>query len=147
MIYKSSTDGNTPTTPTNSSYDFLTNSLSSLDGWSTSSDSLSGIIYMSSGTFTSNADPTEVEWSTPVRITGVDGQAGKDGADIDFAYCLTNVSELSQTPSKNDLYYDNEHFNYQSKMESGVVGIFNIGILYLALWNLLIVELFSNNFK
>jgi hypothetical protein len=33
------------------------------------------------------------EWSDPVPISGIDGQPGKDGVDIEFIYQLTKTEE------------------------------------------------------
>jgi hypothetical protein len=36
-------------------------------------------------------DGTYGEWSTPVRITGANGDDGADGADIEFIYTRNNT--------------------------------------------------------
>ena len=40
-------------------------------------------------------------WSTPIRISGADGKAGKDGSDIEFIYKLTSGAEPSTPVSVN----------------------------------------------
>ena len=43
-------------------------------------------------------DGTYGEWSTPVRITGANGEDGADGADIEFIYTRNNTGVVPQAP-------------------------------------------------
>lgn len=112
MIYTSN-DGTTPDTPTGGSYNFTDGSFNCPSGWNTNDTNLSGIVWVSSTVFESNGNQEEQKWSSPVRLTGADGQAGKDGADIDFAYCSTSTTnniyppiDMEEDSDSNDTYYD-----------------------------------------
>ena len=60
------------------------------DGWSDTDLSSTGkITWISSGVF--GYDGKNVSWTTPVRITGKDGQNGRDGQSIEFIYALSDT--------------------------------------------------------
>jgi hypothetical protein len=44
---------------------------------------------------------TDMNWSTPIQISGADGEAGKDGSDIEYVYYRNNTGSTPSTPSYN----------------------------------------------
>ena len=61
---------------------------------------------MSSRTFWSDDNLTDVEWSTPIRITGDDGKAGTDGNSIEFIYYQTNDPDEDNVPAPDNIKED-----------------------------------------
>ena len=108
MVYRSGKSDTeqvlfTPTKPIGGGYDFSTNKVTLPNGWYSSDcddkgKPLEAPIFMSSRTFSSDENLTEPEWSTPIRITGDDGQAGTDGNSVEFIYYLTNDSDKNNVP-------------------------------------------------
>lgn len=93
----------TPTKPIGGGYDFNTNEVILPNGWYSSDCDdkgrpLEAPIYMSSRTFSTDENLTETQWSTPIRITGNDGQAGTDGNSLEFIYYLTNDPDKNNVP-------------------------------------------------
>lgn len=80
--YKVKQDGQTITTPTNPDS----------EGWSTNMPT-SGVIYMTQKLSNATA------WSTPIQITGKDGEPGKDGSDIQYAYYRNNSTTCGSKPT------------------------------------------------
>ena len=44
---------------------------------------------------------TDTNWSTPIQISGTDGEPGKDGSDIEYVYYRNNTGNIPSTPSYN----------------------------------------------
>lgn len=88
FLYK--LDTSTPSKPTYTNYPFVTTS----SGWQTQAPSgvdSTHFIYMSYALLNPNTN-TFGSWSTPIRISGANGETGKDGSDIEFIYCRTSVN-------------------------------------------------------
>ena len=93
--YKVKQDGQTIVTPKNPDS----------EGWSTNMPT-SGVIYMTQKLSNATA------WSTPIQITGKDGDPGKDGSDIEYVYYRCNTTtfntkptgNITATPPKNDTW-------------------------------------------
>lgn len=83
FIYKN--DSSQPSTPSGSSYPPT--------GWSTtaSTPTTGNYTYMSQRTISFNSSNTQItgSWTTPIRITGDDGEAGTDGTSVEFIYHRT----------------------------------------------------------
>lgn len=68
-------------------WDIENNILTLPEGWSTE-DELVAPVWMSIGTF-SSLNPTNPQWTVPVKITGEKGNNGADSNNGEFIYCLT----------------------------------------------------------
>lgn len=79
----------TPTTPTGGSWDPDNNVFTPPTGWYTTDSNLVGTIWMSWAQFLPTGSINGV-WAPPVRLTGEDGENGKDGKSIEFIYCTSN---------------------------------------------------------
>ena len=97
IAYKSTKTIDRPDTPVGGSWDYATNTVTYPEGWSGNDSNPNGYVWMSTATFSSKGTMV-VPWSTPVRLTGADGQDGADGSNIEFVYKLTVTSLV--TPSK-----------------------------------------------
>lgn len=69
---------------------------------------LSGAIWMSVGMI--NAENALSSWSTPMKISGQNGQPGQDGAEFMFSYTIdgeysSNILQLENTEGKNIIYF------------------------------------------
>ena len=78
------------------------------DGWSntpTNPDVNNGIYTWMSQCYVTPASPDDNygEWSTPVRITGGNGEDGADGTDIEFVYTRTITTDQVPTPATNQI--------------------------------------------
>lgn len=102
-IYKTS-EWN-PGMPKGGSWDVSTDEITAPDGWSLSSE-LSYPIWNSWGKFLAE-NPNAPTWSSPIRISGVDGKSGEDGESEEFIYKQTKTSlQVPSTPeSKNESGY------------------------------------------
>lgn len=76
-----------PSKPIGGSWDVLTNEITMPSGWSTS-DEIEKPVWMSTGEFFSD-NPDEPKWSSPIVISGEDGDNGADGVSMEFIYRLT----------------------------------------------------------
>lgn len=99
-----------PNRPEGGKYNFITNELEfdenetdlALQGWYRN-DNLEGVIYMSSRTFTTSESSTDKEWTTPVRISGDQGEPGQDGNSIEFIFNLKqNEPDVTYLDSPNE---------------------------------------------
>ena len=83
-------DYNTPSTPTD---DFVPPT-----GWSVNitPPGANQRIYLSTRRIVDNQ--LVGEWSDPVPISGIDGQPGEDGVDIEFIYKLTKTEDAPDKP-------------------------------------------------
>lgn len=82
--------------------DILTN-----QGWSTDIDGLTEDQYTWMTTAESKAGIIISNWTTPIRITGMDGQPGLDGTDVQFAYKLSNSNTIAPDWNKEAMQIDN----------------------------------------
>lgn len=96
IAYKSTKTIQRPDTPVGGSWDYDTNTITYPEGWSGSDSNPNGYVWMSTATFSSKGTIV-VPWSTPVRLTGVDGHDGADGSIIEFVYKLTITSLVTPT--------------------------------------------------
>lgn len=96
IAYKSTKTIQRPDTPVGGSWDYDTNTITYPEGWSGSDSNPNGYVWMSTATFSSKGTIV-VPWSTPVRLTGADGQDGADGSNIEFVYKLTVTSLVTPT--------------------------------------------------
>lgn len=87
-----------PDTPVGGGLDVTTNTIIYPEGWSGYINSTTSSIWMSVAIVNGNGQITGT-WSTPIRITGVDGQPGKDGKTIEYIYKLTTTSESPTKPT------------------------------------------------
>ena len=76
------------------------------DGWAntpTNPDVNNGIYTWMSQCYVTPGNPNDNygTWSTPVRITGGNGEDGADGTDIEFVYTRTNTTAQVPTPATN----------------------------------------------
>ena len=78
-----------PVTPTGGSWDIITNTITYPTGWS-ESPALDGVVWMSETTFYANGSSDE--WSTPIRVTGKDGENGVDGSTYQYIYTRTKTT-------------------------------------------------------
>ena len=76
-----------PKTPTGGSLNVATGEITLPKGWSRT-DSVAPPVWMSTGMFNTLL-PDNPEWSTPIKISGKDGENGADGTDIEFIYKRT----------------------------------------------------------
>lgn len=97
FVFKTSDEK--PDKPSGGSWDFDSNTITYPIGWEPSQDNLVGIIWMSFGTFSQDGS-LEDDWSEPIRISGANGENGKDGTTIEFIYKLTKND--FETPTKPD---------------------------------------------
>lgn len=86
-----------PETPVGGSWNVDDNTLLLPMGWDLSPNGMSGTIWMSTNTFSSDTGKLISAWSTPVRISGKDGKAGADADNIEFIYRLTQTSLKAPT--------------------------------------------------
>lgn len=100
-----------PVTPTGGSWDVITNTITYPTGWS-ESPAIDGIVWMSETTF--YADGSSDEWSTPIRVTGKDGENGVDGSTYQYIYTRTKTTtDRPTTPVSSQVdevpqgWYDN----------------------------------------
>lgn len=100
-----------PVTPTGGSWDIITNTITYPTGWS-ESPALDGIVWMSETTFYANGSSDE--WSTPIRVTGKDGENGVDGSTYQYIYTRTKTTtDRPTTPVSSQVdevpqgWYDN----------------------------------------
>lgn len=97
FVFKSSEI--TPSKPVGGSWNSDTNVFTPPTGWYTTDQNMVGTIWMSWAVF-QTAGTIQVEWSTPVRITGENGKDGQDGKSIEFIYKVSNrVPNSSDKPS------------------------------------------------
>lgn len=96
IAYKSTKTIQRPDTPVGGSWDYDTNTITYPEGWSGSDSNPNGYVWMSTATFSSKGTIV-VPWSTPVRLTGADGNDGADGSNIEFVYKLTITSLVTPT--------------------------------------------------
>lgn len=102
FVFKSTaneTDPNaTPNSPIGGSWDMTTDILQLPEGWTTN-DELDAPVWLSYGVFgVKNGESTLIqEWSTPVRISGIDGIDGKDGNGYTYIYSRTEDSDTAPT--------------------------------------------------
>lgn len=89
-----------PTRPSGGSWNVATNVFTPPIGWYTTEEDLVGTIWMSWGIFTTEGTIKD-SWADPIRLTGADGQNGKDGKDVEFIYKTSNraPSELDRPSS------------------------------------------------
>lgn len=92
-----------PTRPSGGSWNVTTNVFTPPIGWYTTEEDLVGTIWMSWGIFTTEGTIKD-SWADPIRLTGADGQNGKDGKDVEFIYKTSNraPSELDRPTSVNE---------------------------------------------
>lgn len=96
-----------PATPTGGHWNSVDNIFTPPRYWSRN-DELGGYVWMSSGVFRADTGQISGTWSTPFRVTGLDGSDGSDGTNTEFIFRLSNV-ELSapdDTPPNNPLVSD-----------------------------------------
>ena len=100
-----------PVTPTGGSWDIITNTITYPTGWS-ESPALDGVVWMSETTFYANGSSDE--WSTPIRVTGKDGENGVDGSTYQYIYTRTKTTtDRPTTPVSSQVdevpqgWYDN----------------------------------------
>ena len=107
IVYKNTETDETPETPQGGVWNVKTDEFIIDDeehpltgGWSdTDIDEEGKITWISSGIL--HEDDYKVQgqepvWSEPHRITGADGEKGKDGTNIQFIYCLYNINDMRQ---------------------------------------------------
>ena len=100
IVYTSTEDEIPPSKPVGGVYWFETGSFECPDGWYVNDDNLNGIKWMSTKVFMSNNQNNS--WSTPIRISGKDGENGRDGDTIEFVYKLgDDIKKIPQKPENN----------------------------------------------
>lgn len=100
IVYTSTEDETPPNKPVGGFYWFETGTFDCPEGWYINDDNLSGIKWMSTKVFMSNNQNNQ--WSTPVRISGKDGENGRDGDSIEFVYKLgDDIKNIPQKPENN----------------------------------------------
>lgn len=100
IVYTSTEDEIPPSKPVGGVYWFKTGSFECPDGWYVNDDNLNGIKWMSTKVFISNNQNNS--WSTPIRISGKDGENGRDGDTIEFVYKLgDDIKKIPQKPENN----------------------------------------------
>ena len=100
IVYTSTEDEIPPSKPVGGVYWFETGSFECPDGWYVNDDNLNGIKWMSTKVFMSNNQNNS--WSTPIRISGKDGENGRDGDTIEFVYKLgDDIKKMPQKPENN----------------------------------------------
>ena len=107
-IFKSTgTSLNRPDTPTGGKWNSVDNVFTAPTGWSRN-DELEGYVWMSSGIFRADTGQLSGTWSTPFRVTGLEGPDGSDGVNTEFIFRLSNVelSAPNDTPPNNPLVPD-----------------------------------------
>lgn len=98
----------TPSTPLGGYWDMDTNVVIPPDGWSNTTEGLNVPIWMSTGLFGSDGR-LQGNWSTPIKVTGDNGEPGTDGLNLQFIYKLTansNVKPPTPTGYPKDDYND-----------------------------------------
>lgn len=95
LIFTSSNQ--TPDTPIGGFWDMDRNIIVPPDNWWNSTDGLVPPIWMSNGLFGSDGK-LRGNWSTPIRISGENGEPGVDGVNIQFIYKLTANEEIKPDP-------------------------------------------------
>lgn len=113
FAFTSTTDGSRPATPQGGSVDFDTNIITYPENWG-DSNNLSGIVWMSQRDFYADGTKDTV-WTTPIRITGEQGEPGTDGSSIEFIYRLCQ-SDLDI----DDIITDFDQ--YKNKDKSEIIG-------------------------
>ena len=100
IVYTSTEDETPPNRPVGGFYWFETGTFDCPDGWYVNDDNLSGVKWMSTKVFMSNNQNNP--WSTPIRISGKDGENGRDGDTIEFIYKLgDDVNKIPKKPENN----------------------------------------------
>lgn len=97
--YRPTEENPIPGKPTGWSWDTYSDSVAAPadpQGWTLDDSALEPPIWLSIGTFDVSKPNTE-SWTSPVKITGEDGQPGTDGISMEFIYMLTR-SEDEQPP-------------------------------------------------
>ena len=56
-------------------------------------------LWMTQRSTTDPNNDTTTEWEIPIRLSGEDGEPGKDGADIEFIYLRNNDATAPSTPA------------------------------------------------
>lgn len=85
-----------PARPTGGSINVNTNEITYPSGWVAAPENMTTTIWMSQAMFNSFGVIIG-QWSDPIRMSGADGEPGKDGASIEFIYKRT-VND--QTPAR-----------------------------------------------
>ena len=96
-----------PATPTGGHWNSVDNVFTPPKYWSRN-DELGGYVWMSSGIFRADTGQLSGTWSTPFRVTGLEGSDGSDGTNTEFIFRLSNVelSAPNDTPLNNPLVSD-----------------------------------------
>ena len=77
-----------PARPTGGSINVNTNEITYPSGWVAAPEDMTTTVWMSQAMF--NSFGTIIgQWSDPIRMSGIDGEPGKDGASIEFIYKRT----------------------------------------------------------
>lgn len=104
FAFTATVDGTKPAKPVGGGYDFNTGQITYPVGWS-ATDNLSGIVWMSQKEF--DSDGHNGDWSDPIRLSGQDGEPGKDGATLEFIYKVTKTDLVP--PTKPDSQNKNKY--------------------------------------
>lgn len=88
FIYTSTATIDSPDTPQGGSWDPETNTITAPEGWFDNVPEERETYLWLSNAFFANDGITIESWSTPVRLTGENGQDGVDGNNIEFIYRL-----------------------------------------------------------
>lgn len=97
VAYKSTNSITVPDTPVGGSWDVDTDEIVYPEGWSANDINVNGYVWMSNATFSNNGNII-IPWCPPIRLTGVDGQNGTDGSNIEFVYKLTITNLVKPDP-------------------------------------------------
>lgn len=86
-----------PARPTGGSINVNTNEITYPSGWVAAPENMTTTIWMSQAMFNSFGVIIG-QWSDPIRMSGADGEPGKDGASIEFIYRRTVNDQAPARP-------------------------------------------------
>lgn len=86
-----------PARPIGGSINVNTNEITYPSGWVAAPENMTTTVWMSQAMF--NSFGTIIgQWSDPIRLSGIDGEPGKDGASIEFIYRRTVNDQAPARP-------------------------------------------------
>ncbi len=122
-IYKFSTSADVaPNVPSLCTWNVVENKLEGLtNGWNDSNVSGTGYVWMSSAAFT-NKDGSQLgNWSTPIRISGLNGKNGEDSDGAQYIYALAKDVNASIAYDNTAAFFDDVELHGSSNAVNGDV--------------------------
>lgn len=107
-----------PSRPNGGYINTETNEITYPEGWIAAPEDMTTTVWMSQGMFNQYGILIG-QWSDPVRISGIDGEPGKDGSSIEFIYCRTTDNTPPTKPASvnEDDYVPQGWFDHPSGVD------------------------------